>query len=301
MVSVIITTCKRAPKIVERAIISVVEQTYRNWELIIIDDSPDSYEKRDQVQTIVQKYSNKYSVSYHQNKVNSGACYSRNRGLEVAKGEYVAFLDDDDEWLPEKLSEQVRAIEAAPENVALVYCSYYRYTDESGEKELVALPIQKSSTYADLMRDGNRIGGMSMPLLKKECVRNVGGFDELMESAQDMDLWLRLAKGYSLIGIDLPLVLYHVHAGEQITSDPKKKIAGLERLNQKNRDYLEAHKEIKWRRQLSLIRYYVLAGKKKEAFAIWKKSAYLCPSQLIYNAKELVRIMLGEYCQKGED
>ena len=292
MVSVIITTCKRAPEIVERALVSVVEQSYRNWELIIVDDSPESYEKRNQVQAMIQKYSERYSISYYQNKVNSGACYSRNRGLEYAKGEYIAFLDDDDEWLPKKLAEQVRALEAAPENVALVYCSYYRYIDETGKKELVALPIQKSSSYSDLMRDGNRIGGMSMPLLKTECVRHVGGFDELMQSAQDMDLWLRLAKEYNLIGIDLPLVLYHVHEGEQITSNPNRKIAGLERLNQKNSEYLEAHKEIKWKREISLIRYYVRAGKRKEAFIIWKNVAFICPFKVLQNTKELIRVIL---------
>lgn len=292
MVSVILTTCKRAPEIVERAIVSVVKQSYHNWELIIIDDSPENYEKRNQVQTMVQKYSEKHNVSFYQNKVNSGACYSRNRGLEMATGEYVAFLDDDDEWLPQKLLEQVQVLETASENVALVYCSYYRYIDETGEKELVALPTQKSSTYSDLMRNGNSIGGMSVPLLKTECVRNVGGFDELMQSAQDMDLWLRLAKEYSLIGIDLPLVLYHVHAGEQITSNPNRKIAGLERLNKKNKEYLEAHKEIKWKRELSLIRYYVSAGKRKEAFIIWKNTALICPFKVLQNTKELIRVLL---------
>ena len=292
MVSVIITTCKREPEMVERAIASVAGQSYHNWELIIIDDSPESYDKRDQVYSMIQRYSDKYTVFYHRNEENSGACYSRNRGLEIAKGEYIAFLDDDDEWLPEKLAEQVRIIEATPEKVALVYCSYYRYVDETGERELIALPIQKSNTYADLMRDGNRIGGMSMPLLRTECVRHVGGFDELMQSAQDMDLWLRLAKEYILIGTDLPLVIYHVHAGEHITANPIKKIAGLERLNQKNREYLEAHKEIKWKRELLLIRYYVGAGKRKEAFIIWKNVAFICPLKVLQNTKELIRILL---------
>ena len=143
MVSVIITTCKREPEMVERAIASVAGQSYHNWELIIIDDSPESYDKRDQVYSMIQRYSDKYTVFYHRNEENSGACYSRNRGLEIAKGEYIAFLDDDDEWLPEKLAEQVRIIEATPEKVALVYCSYYRYVDETGERELIALPIQK--------------------------------------------------------------------------------------------------------------------------------------------------------------
>ena len=79
----------------------------------------------------------------------------------------------------------------------------------------------------------NFIGSTSFPLIRKSCLEEIGGFDVLMQSAQDYDVWLRLSDKYSIDYFDEELGIYHVHGEKQITKNPDKKIAGLERLNEK--------------------------------------------------------------------
>lgn len=294
MVTVVITTYKRKLDIVERAIRSVVAQTYRDWELIVVDDSPEDYEYRLEIKKMVNRYANDYQVVYHANPKSSGACFSRNVGLEMARGEFIAYLDDDDEWVPSKLERQTEAMNNADGHVALVYCPYYSIDEETGQKKAVKKPMRSGMLYEYLLEVGNIFGGMSMPLMRTACVKDVGGFDILMQSAQDIDLWLRLAKKYPVIYLDEPLVNYYIHGGDQISTNPYKRIAGLTRLNEKNRDYLETHKKVKWKREMGLIEFYVQAGERKEALKIWANTLRLCPARMKENLKELARIMINK-------
>lgn len=244
MVTIVITTCKREVSIVKRAIDSVIAQTYKDWELIVVDDSPDTFDNRSLVKDCVNQLSQQYNVVYIPNAVNSGACYSRNVGLQAAKGEYIAYLDDDDEWLPEKLDNQIKAFMQATPFTALVYSPFIFYNESTDVCTKRTIPPRNGRLYDELMKNGNFVGGMSMPMMKTECVRAVDGFDELMQSAQDFDLWLRLAERYEILFLPDYNVIYHIHNGEQITSNPKKKIAGLERLCEKNKVYLLSHKKV---------------------------------------------------------
>lgn len=292
LVTVVITTCKRSPEIVRRAVQSVINQTYSEWELILIDDSPNDYEYRHEVKGTITCLKVNNNIRYVANEKNSGACFSRNIGLEMANGEFIAYLDDDDEWLPEKLQKQVYALKNTSSNVALVYNPFYRIQEGNDKLELIQRPLRSGNLYDVLMNDGNIFGGMSMPLMRTECVRKSGGFDIMMQSAQDLDLWLRIAQNYEVISFDDPLVIYHVHEGEQITSNPEKKIAGLERLYEKNKQYLDEHREIKWKRNLRLIGFYLAAEKRKEAFAIWRRTVPLCPMNILVNVKFLKQILM---------
>ena len=291
MVTVVITTCNRNPDIVERAIRSVIEQTYKDWELIVIDDSPCEYSRRDDVREMIIRYSLDYRIIYIQNERNSGACYSRNVGLNSAGGKYIAFLDDDDEWVTDKIQKQVNALEQENEDVALVYCRFYRMIDELNQKVIVDLPLYKGNLYDRLMAEGNFIGGMSMPLMKTQCVKSVGGFDEKMQSLQDMDLWLRIAQKFKITSIEDPLIIYHVHGVGQISFNPCKKIAGINGLIEKNNIYLRKHKHSMWRLKQSLINHYLTLGDTRKAFAIWKEVVLIIPYRVIPNIIELIKII----------
>ena len=297
MISVIITTCRRPPDVVERAIRSVIVQTNHDWELLIVDDSPESYEKRNEVREMVLRYAADHPITYLSNEANSGACYSRNRGLGMARGEYVAFLDDDDEWLPQKLALQAAALDRAPDNAALVYCRSFWLVVGEGYRKLGALddhPQEKRDLYDALMRYGNFVGGMSFPMMRTACVRQVDGFDSLMQAAQDYDLWLRLSVHYSFIALDEPLVVYYQHNDGSITGNPAKRIAGIERLIQKNSDYLNKHSFQKWKRLISLCPYYVQMGETDRAFCTWLQAVKLCPVCIIQNTRELLRIIVSK-------
>lgn len=285
MITVIITTCKREPAIVKRAINSIISQTYKEWELIVVDDSPEDFEQRSEVYQSVIAYSDKYNVKYIQNEKNSGACFSRNVGMNMAQGEYIAFLDDDDEWLPEKLEEQLKTLQKESDDTALVYGPYIVFNEITKEKSINEIPERNGMLYKELLSHGNFVGGLSMPMMKTKCIKEIGGFDEEMPAVQDMDLWLRLSQLYRFKYMAKPYVVYHVHNGEQITSNPVKKIAGLERLMNKNRAMLEKNKTIHARYCRSLAMYHTRAGNKKNAYILLFKAIRLCPLEIGKNVR----------------
>lgn len=122
LVSVIITTYGRDNKLIFDAINSVRNQTYKNIEIIVVDDNGIGTEAQKRNQDIFDKEDD---INYIANKNNSGAQVSRNVGILASKGEYIACLDDDDIWMPEKIEKQVAMIEK--ENLGLVFCNGYRF------------------------------------------------------------------------------------------------------------------------------------------------------------------------------
>ena len=108
LVTCAITTHKRKPEIVERAIKSILNQTHKNIEVFVIDDSPSDWEYRNDVKSMVEGYSSQ-NVTYIPHEKCMGACVARNTALENAKGEYIGFLDDDDEWNPTKIDKMIKA------------------------------------------------------------------------------------------------------------------------------------------------------------------------------------------------
>ena len=120
LVSAILTTHNRPPGIVLRAVNSVLNQTYNNIEFIVVDDSSSDYTHRKEVEKKVRKAYE--GIIYIKHETNHGACAARNIGLLYAHGYYVAFLDDDDEWFPDKIEEQIKGFNN--NNTALVYGVY---------------------------------------------------------------------------------------------------------------------------------------------------------------------------------
>ncbi|MDO4811336.1 MAG: glycosyltransferase family 2 protein [Eubacteriales bacterium] len=289
LVSAIVTTCKRKPQIVLRAVKSILAQTYPEIEIIVVDDSPNDYPLRNEVMQSVLDCSSK--ILYLQNEAQSGACYSRNRGLTAAKGDYIAYLDDDDEWLPEKIEKQVQAIEAADEETAMIYCDYYQYDDLSRSDREIKLRKCTGNIYEELMRHGNFCGGLSMPLLKTEALRTIGGFDELLPSGQDYDLWIRLAQRYHVGYIENPWVIYHWNSGNQITKNPKSKIAGNIRILKKNEDYFSSHPKETARMLNKLSVQYAMDTDARKAMATWCEMLSLVPLKFGTNIKTLLQIV----------
>lgn len=203
LVSVIIPTYKRKFDMLSRAINSVLAQTYRNIELIIVDDSPEAFPYR---KCIEQKIKTEYGqrVKLVKHLQNMGACAARNTGIKKAKGDYIAFLDDDDEWLSNKLELQMEKMED-PE-VGLVYCNSKTIYVNRGNKEKIRLSSGKTgNVFADLLKE-NFIGSTSFVVLKKKVLEDCGVFDEQMQSRQDYELWLRIALKHKVEYVDEVLV-----------------------------------------------------------------------------------------------
>ena len=288
LVSVIITTHNRKPQIVLRAVNSVLRQTYKNIELIVVDDSTSDYPYRGEVKQSVCDISD--SILYIDHGSCKGSCAARNNGLDKAHGEYVAFLDDDDEWLPTKIEEQLKGF--INDKIALVYSRCIIVDEVNGHTYLQKKKLIRGYVFKSLLMT-NFLGGTSVPLIRRSCIDKVGGFDTKYKSMQDYDLWLRIAKRYPVNYINKPLTKYYIHSNERISNNWDNKLSGRLRLLNKYHKYIEQDDSIWYALHRNLVIVYIKKGWKKKAFLLWLKCVKKCPLQLYKNFKQLTLIVLG--------
>lgn len=286
--SAIITTHNRAPHIVQRAVTSAFHQTYQNIEIIVVDDSTPSFAQRPEVEQIVRDISE--DIIYIKQEFSQGACAARNTGLQYSHGFYIAFLDDDDEWYPEKIEEQIQGF--ADEKTAIVYSGII-IVDEVMKRQYAHQYKRESGQIFESLLKKNIIGTTSNPLIKKHCLEEIGGFDELMESCQDLDLWLRLTIKYPVYYYDCPLTKYHIHVGERISTNIEKKISGMERINLKYHDFFKNDNETWYLRHIILLPYYLKKYGRKRAIKTWIRCVERQPAKLIDNLKYLLMCIIG--------
>lgn len=218
LVSVIIPTYNRAP-LIESSIRSVFAQDYPNIEVIVVDDG-----SIDDTELVVSRLADK-RLRYFKQTENHGAPAARNVGVREAHGDFLAFLDSDDAWEPNKLSRQMETMVRTGAETALVYTGM-RKVDESGATIGFKKPKKRGWIYNDLLRD-NVVGSTSTALVRTSAFRAVGGFDETLRSRQDLDLWIRIAAKYRVDFVAAPLVIYSVHR-DRISTNVDAKIQGCE-------------------------------------------------------------------------
>lgn len=187
-ISVILTTFNRAEKLLPRAIKSVLDQTEKDFELIIVDDA--SIDGTSGVVKASMKADNR--VKYIRNSSNFGSdTRGKNRGLLASTGKYVAYIDDDNEWLPYHLEKLLSVIERAPE-LDLVYCDMWIYDESRPEWEgMMGINIPKFD--AQFLLNRCYIDTSSV-LHKRDIAFAVGGFDESLKKFIDWNMWVRMTK-----------------------------------------------------------------------------------------------------------
>lgn len=208
-VSVIIPTYNRAYLVCE-AIDSVLSQTFKDFEIIVVDDG-----STDNTKEALEKYGPRICYIYQENK---GRAEARNAGIRQAKAEYIAFLDDDDIWLPNKLEKQITFLDTRPD-IGLVH-TFIKKVDAEGHL-LVKETKRHIKSYRKAMQIGYNYAGMSALcimftstiMLRKECFYEVGLYDRNTEVFEDWDFYLRLALKYSIGTIPESLVMYRLHKG----------------------------------------------------------------------------------------
>jgi glycosyltransferase involved in cell wall biosynthesis len=215
-VSVIIPTYNRS-KVVTRAIRSVLAQTFSDFELLIIDDSSNK-----ETEMILRGYDD-HRISYFKNQSKKGGGASRNLGIKLAKGEYIAFLDDDDEWLPTKLAKQVFLMRKSGGQVAAISTGV-RIMISGNRRSTTFMPKSEGRIFRNLLK-GNCVGSPSAVLVRRDVLQEIGGFDENLLSWQDNDLWLRISSHYEFKVLKEILVNYYVTASS-ITKNGKKQMLG---------------------------------------------------------------------------
>jgi glycosyltransferase involved in cell wall biosynthesis len=220
-VSVIIPTYNRE-RLISRAIESVLKQTYTDYEIIVVDDG-----STDRTSELLKKFEGRIRYFYQQNSGISGA---RNRGLEEAKGEYIAFLDSDDAWLPEKLTIQVEVLDKN-KDVGIIY-SKMLILNEAG-KHCGFKPDEKTGRdFLELIEIRGDIA-TSTVMSRRECFEKVGRFDPDLPPMEDFDMWLRISKFYKVYEVENITLAYYYQHSQQATCNPKKVYEGLVKLERK--------------------------------------------------------------------
>ena len=203
-VSVIIPTYNRAKYIAE-TIDSVLKQTFSDFEIIVVNDgSTDNTEE-----TIKEQFEDKVIYLY---KPNGGPASARNMGISVAKGEYIAFLESDDLWFPEKLEIQTRFMDANPE-IGLTGSRALMFKESAiGELEDQALLVHKDTPTLKCLLQDNRLLLLTV-MVRKTCLDDIAGFDEdkTMMGREDYELWLRIAVKYKIVNLPRVLARYRSH------------------------------------------------------------------------------------------
>ena len=203
LVSIIIPTYNRKDLLI-KAVESILLQTYSNWELLIIND----YENP------IKLNFNDTRISIQNNKFTKGGNGARNTGLSMAKGNFIAFLDDDDEWEKDKLSKQIEIMNDSKNVLCYTGKKIFKNSsfNKSSYKKYYFSP--KATLYLH-----NYIGTISTIMIRAEVInKNNIKFDESLHVLQDYDFYLQLVDFGAFIGIKQNLIKYNFHQNRQHTS-----------------------------------------------------------------------------------
>jgi glycosyltransferase involved in cell wall biosynthesis len=212
-VTIIIPACDAAPFVAE-TLASVLAQTYRDLEVVVVDDG-----SRDATAAVVDAVATTDPRVRLIRQQNAGVAMARNRAFEAARGAYVALCDADDLWHPEKLARQVALLEARGPRIGLVYC-WSSVIDAEGrivDRRGCGVPRHEGDVYAALVL-WNFVGNASAPLLRRECLEAAGGFDSGLRGAgaqgcEDLKLYLAVAERWEFALVPAFLVGYRRSPG----------------------------------------------------------------------------------------
>ena len=213
-VSVVIPTYNRI-NLLERAVNSVIRQTKNAFEIIVVDDGSDDNSS----EMVKQKFGSVILVRQE----NCGVSAARNRGIEISKGDWIALLDSDDEWKPNKLEKQINALSEDPD-------CFFCYTNETWIRNGVRVNQGKrhkkyGGYIFDKCLDICRISPSSV-LFKKSILEHVGLFDNELHVCEDYDLWLRICAKYPVLFVEEPLLRKFGGHDDQLS----KKFWGMDRF-----------------------------------------------------------------------
>jgi glycosyltransferase involved in cell wall biosynthesis len=215
IITVVITTYNRASLLIE-SIKSVLNQTFSDFELVIVDDH-----SSDNTPDLVKSFQDS-RIRYIRHDENKGLAASRNTGLRYARGKYIAYLDDDDQWLPEKLARQLEVMESSEHHPCLVY-----------------LPGNVSGWMEDYIFNGFTMANSCMFVSTEELAK-IGGHSEELKSCIDHDIWMKMAQAkFFMKPVSQPLVkTTETRQISRMTNRLDERFNGIEQFFNKWRPYI---------------------------------------------------------------
>ncbi len=268
LVSCILTTYNRG-SLIKRSLNSIIVQEYKNLEILVIDDcSSESYED------LIKSYNDK-RIKYIRHKSNKGLAQSRNTGMENSHGEYIAFLDDDDEWLPDKIIKQLEIFQNSEfRNLGMVMCGIRRI---NGLKIKNQKEVLRGNLFDKMLIDQPLVGNGSCALIKREIYKKHGGFDLRYKRGIDGYFFSKISKYYEIDFCDKILVNYYEDSNKRITSlqNFDKVREALEAnflIFEEIKDIIEKYPKTKSRLNLRIAEYYILLNDYRNAVRFFFKS-----------------------------
>lgn len=292
LVSVIIP-CYNGEKFINEAIESVLNQTYQNWELIIVDDG-----SMDNSKKIITQYCDADKrIQFIQHKKNKGIPSARNTGIKVSKGEYIALLDQDDLWNKEKLDIQMEEFLKSNNSLGLIF-SNVTIMDTINNKKRKSKPIHinfEKISNEELIKKlflENFIPSVAV-IFRKECINQVGEFNEgITWGGDDYELWLRIAKFYKFRYINKGLAIRREHTNNFSTIE--KSVNGNIELAHNMNCQCDTFKKLKDKKiafQLYILgRFYHLNNNYPKAKKYYLKAIKISP---FYNIRAHISLILS--------
>lgn len=220
LVSVIIPTYGGA-EYLQRAVDSVLAQTYNNIEIVVVDDNGLGTQKQLETAEQMEKYAGNERVKYVCHDVNKKGAAARNTGVKNSSGRYISLLDDDDIYYPENIEAHMKVMKTLPEDYALTYCSHDAYRD--GKKFREVKVSRSGSLFYEVMMHNVSIGSPSF-LIKREVYEEIGGFDESFIRHQDWEFSARVAFHYKIKASDhMGFRQYYVNRYRHTDAETAKK------------------------------------------------------------------------------
>lgn len=298
LVSVIITTYRRSNYLL-RAVLSVLNQTYENLEIIIVDDNNGDDQFRQITKELLAEFISKGNIQYIEHEKNKGVATARNTGITASKGNFVAFLDDDDEWHKEKIAKQLELFATLPEDYGVISC-FWNVIDQTLNKEY----LHKIKYRADLSKilALNHFSPPSNVIIKKEYLEKVNGFDQNFLWREDVELYYRLSFVCKFDFVEEALVNYYKHDDAK-SSNVTKKLLAVEDFICKHKVTLKAN-SLPWSEiNERLGELYMLNGKRAKAikpFMLAYMSRFSEPRILVKLVLSLFSPNLYMFLKKGK-
>lgn len=197
----IITPSYKTKGGLKKSIESVLKQTYSNFELIVVDDNNPDTDERKFTEELMSQYQDDHRIIYIKHEMNKNGAAARNTGFRAATGEYIAYLDDDDEFMPEKLEKELRFLQENIEYDAV----YSRFFINGAINK--ALPF-KGNCLVEVLSDKTRMQTSTL-MFRRRAIETIGGFDESFRRHQDYELLVKFfSHGYKIGYIREPLAIY---------------------------------------------------------------------------------------------
>ena len=273
LVSVIIPTYKTSGAL-KIAIDSVLEQDYKNVEILVIDDNDPNDAFRSKTEKIMEEYANEKKVIYIKHEHNKNGSAARNTGIRASKGEYIAFLDDDDYMIGKRLTKSVDCLMKSDNNVGGCCVNYLKCYKKMVYKKSSYDGI--SDSFVPLLSGERDYGAGSTLMIKRSVIDKIGLFDETYKRHQDWEYLIRLFRYYKIVNIpEIGTVICSKTIAEKpntkVRYEAKKKLLSdfEDDLKKINDDDL---RKIKISQDIEMISWFLAENKYKDAFLYFKKS-----------------------------